>query len=268
MMVAGMCDEERSVGQKKTLVRQPDPPSKWPRWTGFRGKTAWDWMQLLIVPLVLTLLGLSLTVAQQVIANLQQDLKQQQAEAERAQMTQKIEEYRAQNEALQAYLDLMKELMLEQNLRDSPPDSSARAIANVQTSLILEQVDPARKRVFLRLLTDSHLIDADAPRIETATLALQGTDAKSMDLSDTDLSRANLEGADLSGANLSNANLSGANLSGANLSGANLTDASGITNEELDQQAKSLKGATMPNGQQYEDWLKDKKAGGKDEKNE
>jgi uncharacterized protein YjbI with pentapeptide repeats len=87
-------------------------------------------------------------------------------------------------------------------------------------------------------------------------------------VSDTDLSRANLEGADLSGANLSNANLSGANLSGANLSGANLTDASGITNEELDQQAKSLKGATMPNGQQYEDWLKDKKAGGKDEKNE
>ena len=29
-----------------------------------------------------------------------------------------------------------------------------------------------------------------------------------------------------------------------------------------------LKGATMPNGQKYEDWLKDKKAQGKDEKNE
>jgi hypothetical protein len=26
--------------------------------------------------------------------------------------------------------------------------------------------------------------------------------------------------------------------------------------------------ATMPNGQKYEDWLKDKKAQGKDEKNE
>ena len=34
------------------------------------------------------------------------------------------------------------------------------------------------------------------------------------------------------------------------------------------KQAKSLEGATMPNGQKYEDWLKDKKAGGKDEKNE
>jgi uncharacterized protein YjbI with pentapeptide repeats len=220
-------------------------------------------MQLLIVPLVLTVIGLSFTAAQQVIANLQQNLQQQQAEYQRAQMTQKIEEYRAQNEALQAYLDLMKELMLEKNLRDSPPDSSARAIANVQTSLILEQVDSARKRVVLRLLTDSHLIDADAPLIETATLALQGTDAKSMDLSDTDLSRANLERAYLSGTNLSGANLSNANLSNANLSNtvlrdANLSGAEGITNQELEQQAASLKGATMPNGQKYEDWLKSK----------
>jgi hypothetical protein len=29
---------------------------------------------------------------------------------------------------------------------------------------------------------------------------------------------------------------------------------------ELELQATSLKGATMPNGQKYEDWLKDKKA--------
>jgi hypothetical protein len=31
---------------------------------------------------------------------------------------------------------------------------------------------------------------------------------------------------------------------------------------------KLLQGATMPNGQKYEDWLKDKKASGKYEKNE
>jgi hypothetical protein len=30
-----------------------------------------------------------------------------------------------------------------------------------------------------------------------------------------------------------------------------------IANEELEQQAKSLQGATMPSGQKYEDWLKD-----------
>jgi hypothetical protein len=32
--------------------------------------------------------------------------------------------------------------------------------------------------------------------------------------------------------------------------------------EELDQQAFSIKGATMPNGKKYEDWLKAKAARG------
>jgi hypothetical protein len=32
----------------------------------------------------------------------------------------------------------------------------------------------------------------------------------------------------------------------------------GVTNEQLQQQAASLKGATMPDGQKYEDWLKSK----------
>ena len=56
------------------------------------------------------------------------------------------------------------------------------------------------------------------------------------------------------------------NLSGADLRNANLSDASGITNEELEQQASSLKGATMPNGQKYEDWIKST-GSGEDEKN-
>jgi len=46
-------------------------------------------------------------------------------------------------------------------------------------------------------------------------------------------------------------------LSGANLNGANLS----ISNEELEQQAKSLEGATMPNDQKYEEWLKSKGSG-------
>jgi hypothetical protein len=36
----------------------------------------------------------------------------------------------------------------------------------------------------------------------------------------------------------------------------------------LEGQTKHLEGATMPNGQKYEEWLKDKKASVKDEKNE
>ena len=67
-------------------------------------------------------------------------------------------------------------------------------------------------------------------------------------------------GADLSRAVLDNANLSNAVLDNANLGGAD-----GITNEELEQQAVSLEGADMPNGQKYEDWLKDREGRREDE---
>ena len=70
----------------------------------------------------------------------------------------------------------------------------------------------------------------------------------------------------LFGADLSEVDLRGADLSGAVLSGADLRRAT-VTKEQLEQ-AESLEDATMPNGQKYEDWLKDKKASGKDEKNE
>jgi uncharacterized protein YjbI with pentapeptide repeats len=61
----------------------------------------------------------------------------------------------------------------------------------------------------------------------------------------------NLIGAKLIRANLSKARLNGVVLSGADLSGANLKDVKDITTEELEKQAKSLKGATMPDGSKY-----------------
>ena len=85
-----------------------------------------------------------------------------------------------------------------------------------------------------------------------------------VDLSKRDLRGADLRGADLRGASLTNANLSDTNLSdvnlsdvkliGADLRGADLRGAASITNEELEQQASSLEGATMPDGQLYEEW--------------
>jgi uncharacterized protein YjbI with pentapeptide repeats len=47
---------------------------------------------------------------------------------------------------------------------------------------------------------------------------------------------------------LTGASLSKANLTEANLSKVNLKDVTGITIEKLVKQAKSLKGATMPDG--------------------
>jgi uncharacterized protein YjbI with pentapeptide repeats len=66
------------------------------------------------------------------------------------------------------------------------------------------------------------------------------------------------KGASLLAEPLSGADLGEADLSGTDLSGTNLRGATGVTDLELERQARSLEGATMPNGQKYEDWLKDK----------
>jgi uncharacterized protein YjbI with pentapeptide repeats len=119
------------------------------------------------------------------------------------------------------------------------------------------------------LLLNANLINADLSGADLSNALLDNADLVA-DLSNADLSGANLIGADLSDANLFSADLSDANLIGADLSraaldnanlsnavldNANLGSAEGITNEELEQQADSLEGADMPNGQRYEDWL-------------
>jgi uncharacterized protein YjbI with pentapeptide repeats len=95
---------------------------------------------------------------------------------------------------------------------------------------------------------------------------LKGANLSEAILRGADLSDANLSGADLSGADLSEiylrgaaldpakirkADLSDANLGDANLCGANLSGVTGVTNEELEQQAKSLEGAIMPDGSKH-----------------
>lgn len=79
-----------------------------------------------------------------------------------------------------------------------------------------------------------------------------GADLRRAHLSGADLSEANLSGADLSGAILYDVDLSEADLSGADLSGADLSDAKGVTNEQLEEQTKSLEGATMPDRSKHD----------------
>ena len=75
-------------------------------------------------------------------------------------------------------------------------------------------------------------------------------------LSNVDLSKAFLIGTDLreailSGANLSGADLRKAKLGSVRLSKADLSGAKGVNNRQLEQQAASLEGATMPDGSKH-----------------
>jgi uncharacterized protein YjbI with pentapeptide repeats len=119
-------------------------------------------------------------------------------------------------------------------------------------------------------LSGAHLSEADLSTADLSQADLSGADLSGADLSVADLWLANLSGADLSGADLSGADLSAAHLSGADLSEADLSRAdlseAELTKEQL-QLAKSLEGATMPDGQNYEDWLKDKEGRKEDTEN-
>jgi uncharacterized protein YjbI with pentapeptide repeats len=245
--------------------------TKQSRW-GFRGKTVWNWMELLIVPLALAVIGLAFSV--------QQDARQQRVENQRAEAERELAVQRAQDEALQAYLDQMSTLLLEKDLRDSEAGSEVRTLALARTHTVLESLGPSRKSELMQFLLEADLVeglDGRDPIIELGTADLKGANLTGAVMPFAYLSGANLRGADLGGIILSDANLSDADLRdvnltrpdqkaflrrahllGADLSGANLRGAEGFTNEEIEQEASSLEGATMPNGQKYQDWLNDR----------
>ena len=261
----------------------------------FGGKTLWDWLQLLIVPVVLSLIT--------VVFAWQQDIRQDQIESKRANAEQELVEQRTQDEALQAYLDQMSTLLIEKDLRSSALDSEVRSLARTRTLTVLRRLDPGHKADVMYFLIEAELIqsvEARGPIISLGGADLSGTDLSAVHLSvhkhkpesrskvqnrsngppraassarykairGFSLAGADLTAADLSGADLREANLQGAILFSADLSGANLKGANGLTKGVLEALEVRLEGATMPNGQKYEDWLKDKKAQGRDKKNE
>jgi uncharacterized protein YjbI with pentapeptide repeats len=80
---------------------------------------------------------------------------------------------------------------------------------------------------------------------------LMYTDLRKAHLKYDDLSEADLSWAILNGADLSGTYMKDADLSKAYLNGADLSNARGVTKEQLEEQTKKLKGATMPDGSKH-----------------
>jgi uncharacterized protein YjbI with pentapeptide repeats len=195
-----------------------------------------------------------------------------------------IAEQRAQNEALQGYLDKISELLIDKKLHEKSNDyDAARVTARAQTLAVLERLDAQRKRTVLLFLREARLINRnDYPEEGPYVLyyahyvVLENADLSGANLEDArlistsgkepiSLKGANLKAAKLSGAILRKADLSSADLSGADLSYADLTNAT-VTVEQL-ATCKRLEGATMldgqilnsddnPDGPSFKEWLR------------
>jgi pentapeptide repeat protein len=246
-------------------------------WAGLGRKTLWDWLQLLIIPVVLALGGYLFTFT---ISSNERKAADRHNQAER-----EIAQDNQCEAALQEYIDKMSELLLHEKLRESQPENEVRTIARVQTLTVLPRLDKARKRTVLLFLYESGLIKkgqrivdldgADLSNVDLFYVNLNGADLSKVNLREANLFHANLSGAnliltvltaadlgeaDLNGANLekafldggtvlSFADLSGANLQGTILKGTNLQGTK-VTSKQLDE-ATFFEGVTLPDGSKH-----------------
>jgi uncharacterized protein YjbI with pentapeptide repeats len=202
------------------------------RW-GFRGMTVRDWLPIggaLLVPLVIALGSWAITWQLQKLEN-------QRAEAER-----ELAEQRAQDEALQAYLDQMSHLILDRQLLEVEQGDPVHTLAQARTSTAILRLDAEHNESVTHFLITSGLSvrSKDSPRL------LRGSTLSHAKLSGAHLANADLGDADLSGADLSNALLLNANLIVADLSGADLSNAL-LDNADLvaDLSNADLSGASL-----------------------
>ncbi len=151
---------EMAEGKGTHTVEQETEPTKrppwWKRlwgWTEFGEKTGWQWLELLsalAIPVVLTVAGFWFAAQQEV------------REDKRAKLERELAEQRAQDEALQAYLDQINNLLLERNLRGSQEDSGVRTLARARTLTVLGRLYPSRKTAVMQFLVEAELIQSPA----------------------------------------------------------------------------------------------------------
>jgi uncharacterized protein YjbI with pentapeptide repeats len=228
-------------------------------WTGFgdyktptgefiRGKTLWDWMELLVIPFFLWAGAVAVNRSER-------ELERQRVE-DRSKLEREITLDRQQEEVLQGYLDRMAELLLRDKLRITR-NKEARNVARTRTLTVLRRLDPSRKGIVLRFLHEAGLITTEKNIVDLQSADFQGVDLQNVDLRYVDLQGANLRfanlknigflGANLKHADMQNASLESSTLLYVNLQGANLQNANlrGSDIEHADLQHTNFQDANL-----------------------
>src|SRR5216684_370186 len=145
---------QRSVLRRSALRRPAPvrltpvspPPKKKSAWTGFRGKTLWDLLNLmavLLVPLMIGVFTLAITIQQNQISQNQHENDQ------------RIADEQQQATTLKAYLDDMTDLMLNHGLGQSKSNEEVRIVARAKTLTALRGLNGDRKGTLIRFLSEA-----------------------------------------------------------------------------------------------------------------
>lgn len=162
-------------------------------WTGFGAsidakgetspaKTLWDWLDLLVVPVVLA-------AAAWILDN------------SRKASELRVEMDRQQQKTLDDYLESMMGLLVEQKL-DEQASGSARSIARMRTLAALRSLDGGRKAQLLQFLYEAGLINR-GPLVQ-----LNGADFTGAQLDEAVLRNVEMRGVHFEGASFQNSILS------------------------------------------------------------
>jgi uncharacterized protein YjbI with pentapeptide repeats len=169
--------------------------------------TLWDWLKLLIVPAAIAFAGLWFNA--------------QQRERE-----QKLARVHAQDEALQAYLDQMSQLLTDEKrpLHRAQPGDRLSLVARARTLAVLRRLDSSRRSSVLQFLYETNLIDKENPIVTLSGISILGSITGAADFSGVNLSFSYLGDADLSGTVLTGADLAFCGLSGVDLREADISE--------------------------------------------
>lgn len=187
------------------------------QWTGFGEKKLWDFLDLLIVPLILAIGG----YAFQEITKMKES-------------NQSTDKYH--QDILINYLNDMTKLLENGLLNVEDINDSKFIIAQGKTLITLESLDPIRQHLVLQFLKAAHLNPLSKLKISKGCYSgekalngilyqaqMSGASLMKMDLSNTVMMCANFKDSNLAGSNLSESEFNIADFTGANLTDVNFT---------------------------------------------
>jgi len=224
------------------LIKWAVNPNMSPEWTGFgaydeskqgvRAKTLWDWLDLLVIPVVLA-----------VIAWLYKEHEKFK--------NKNNEKTQRQNQALDDFIKIITDLNLNHGLATTSPKDGTKEIARSRVILILESIEGERKGEILQFLYESKLIDMN-PK-----LVLFGANFNKIQLSGIDLSEAEIRGAyfidsDIQNVNIDNSIFIGCNFKNSNFSKSKVyktdfsySNLSGCLFNDMDLSSVNFEGANL-----------------------
>jgi hypothetical protein len=119
VQIADETQDQEAQAKKHTITYELQP-----------GKTLWDWLQLLLVPVVLAIVAFSFNAGQ-------------------ASTSQQIEEKSKQEQVVDNYLNQMSTILLQYHLHDSQPNDPTRALAQALTLTALDRLDSGYKNIII-----------------------------------------------------------------------------------------------------------------------